>query len=75
MFLNFLNGSLFLTWLKVGRLCAAVDLFRIDLPLLMLYLDTHKIDRNKVSPSLKEYLNSDGTVNQECKDIIKDFAL
>jgi hypothetical protein len=51
------------------------DLFRIDLPLLMLYLDTHKIDRNKVSPSLKEYLNSDGTVNQECKDIIKDFAL
>ncbi|MFN5773881.1 hypothetical protein, partial [Flavobacterium sp.] len=51
------------------------DLFRIDLPLLMLYLDTHKIDKNKVSPSLKEYLNSDGTVNQECKDIIKEFAL
>lgn len=51
------------------------DLFRIDLPLLMLYLDTHVMDKNKVSPSLKKYLNTDGTVNQECKNIIKDFAL
>jgi len=28
------------------------DQFRIDLPLLMLYLDKHRINKNKVSPSL-----------------------
>ena len=30
--------------------------FRIDLPLLMLYLDKHQINKNKCSPSLKKYL-------------------
>jgi hypothetical protein len=51
------------------------DLFRTDLPLLMLYLDKHKIDKNNVSPSLKNYLNEDGTVNEDCKAIIRPFRL
>jgi hypothetical protein len=51
------------------------DLFRTDLPLLMLYLDRHKINKNNVSPSLKNYLNNDGTVNEKCKEIIKPFVL
>ena len=51
------------------------DLFRIDLPLLMLYLDTHKINKYKLSPSLKDYLNNDGTVNQKCKDTIKEYVI
>lgn len=57
------------------------DQFRIDLPLLMLYLDKHRINKNKVSPSLKNYLisnnNPDGLclVNNKCKDIIKEFVV
>jgi len=57
------------------------DQFRIDLPLLMLYLDKHKINKNRVSPSLKNYLilnnNPDGLclVNNKCKDIIKEFEV
>lgn len=50
------------------------DLFRIDLPLLMLYLDRHQINKNRVSPSLKNYLTSDGHVNDECKKIIKKYV-
>ena len=56
------------------------DLFRIDLPLLMLYLDKHKINKNKCSPSLKNYLilsnNPDGlcSINDKCKDIIRGFV-
>ncbi|BEV05065.1 hypothetical protein [Chryseobacterium gambrini] len=47
------------------------DQFRIDLPLLMLYLDKHK-------PKWKGFagkLNSDGTVNSEIKKIIKPFII
>lgn len=51
------------------------DLFRTDLPLLMLYLDKHKINKNRCSPSLKNYLTSDSRVNQKCKEIIKDYAI
>lgn len=51
------------------------DKFRTDLPLLMLYLDKHKIDKNKSSPSLKNYLTLDGHVNDECKKIIKEYAI
>jgi hypothetical protein len=51
------------------------DLFRTDLPLLMLYLDTHKISTQKVSPSLKNYLNFDGTVNETCKKIIEKYVI
>lgn len=51
------------------------DLFRTDLPLLMLYLDKHKINKNKCSPSLKNYLTLDGHVNDECKKIIKEYAI
>lgn len=50
------------------------DLFRIDLPLLMLYLDKHQINKNRVSPSLKNYLTLDGHVNDECKKIIKKYV-
>ena len=56
-------------------------LFRTDLPLLMMYLDKHKIHKNKVSTSLKNYLilnnNPDGKcfVNNICKEIIKDYAI
>lgn len=50
------------------------DLFRIDLPLLMLYLDKHKINKNKVSPSLKNYLTLDGHVNDDCKKIIRKYV-
>lgn len=51
------------------------DLFRTDLPLLMLYLDKHKINKTKVSASLKNYLTLDGHVNDECKKIIKDYVV
>lgn len=50
------------------------DLFRIDLPLLMLYLNKHQINKNRVSPSLKNYLTLDGHVNDECKKIIKKYV-
>lgn len=48
--------------------------FRIDLPLLMLYLDKHQINKNKCSPSLKKYLTLDGHINDECKKIIKPYV-
>lgn len=45
--------------------------FRIDLPLLMLYLDKHKPKWY----GFKGKLNQDGTVNNDIKKIIKDYAL
>lgn len=51
------------------------NLFRIDLPLLMLYLDKHTIDKNNCSPSLKNYLTLDGHVNDECKKIIRKYEI
>ncbi|MCZ8144593.1 hypothetical protein [Flavobacterium sp.] len=47
------------------------DQFRIDLPLLMLYLDKHKPKWY----GFKGKLNQDGTVNDDIKKIIKDYAL
>ena len=45
--------------------------FRIDLPLLMLYLDKHKPKWYGFKSKLKQ----DGTVNDDIKKIIKDYAL
>lgn len=36
----------------------------------MLYLDKHKINKNRCSASLKNYLTLDGDINQKCKEII-----
>ncbi|KXH83148.1 hypothetical protein [Chryseobacterium kwangjuense] len=47
------------------------DQFRIDLPLLMLYLDKHKPKWS----GFKQNLNSDGTVNADIKKIIKPFVI
>ncbi|HSZ72485.1 MAG TPA: hypothetical protein VK750_07390, partial [Cytophagaceae bacterium] len=44
--------------------------FRIDLPLLMLYLDIHKPTAN----SFKNHLESDGTLNNEYKTILQPYA-
>lgn len=43
------------------------DQFRIDLPLLMLYLDKHK----PTAKSFINHLNLDGTLNEEYKKIIR----
>lgn len=51
------------------------DLFRTDLPLLMLYLDKHKINKNKCSPALKNYLTLDGHLDDEGKKIIKNYVV
>ena len=45
--------------------------FRIDLPLLMLYLDKHKPKAN----SFKMHLKPDGTLNEEYKNIIRKYAI
>ena len=50
-------------------------LFRTDLPLLMLYFDKHKIDKNKCSAALKNYLTSDGFINDTCKTIIEKYVI
>jgi len=47
------------------------DKFRIDLPLLMLYLDKHTPKWS----GFKGKLNSDGTVKDEIKNIIQDYVL
>lgn len=47
--------------------------FRTDLPLLMLYLDKHKPDKR--TQSLRNYLTEDGTVNEECKKIIRPYVI
>lgn len=51
------------------------DLFRTDLPLLMLYFDKHKIDKNKCSPALKNYLTTNGFINETCKKIIEKYVI
>src|SRR5690606_10326294 len=47
--------------------------FRTDLPLLMLYLDKHKPDLR--TTSLRNYITEDGTVNEECKEIIRPYVI
>lgn len=47
--------------------------FRTDLPLLMLYLDIHKPSIN--TKPLKKYLAANGTVNEECKEIIRPYVV
>lgn len=47
--------------------------FRTDLPLLMLYLDKHTPDPKTIS--FKNYLTDDGTVNDECKNILKKYVV
>ena len=47
--------------------------FRTDLPLLMLYLDIHKPSIN--TKPLKKYLTANGTVNEECKEIIRPYVV
>lgn len=46
--------------------------FRIDLPLLMLYLDKHK--PRKTTKSFIKHLNQDGTVDESVKKIIRDYV-
>ena len=46
--------------------------FRIDLPLLMLYLDKHK--PRKTTKSFAKHLNQDGTVDESVKKIIRDYV-
>lgn len=47
------------------------DQFRIDLPLLMLYLDKHK----PTAKSFIKHCKADGTLNNEYKEKIRDYAL